>query len=119
GSVRRMNQIIGDLDFDVVVTSGNSQQFVHSVVSMPDVADVISSGSTRTSVRLRMGLNADLRVIGEESFGAALQYFTGSKDHTLALREIARRKGWKLSEYGLFERARKKAGRYEEEVYET
>jgi DNA polymerase (family X) len=87
-------------------------------VSMPEVVDIIGEGETKSSVRLKTGMEADIRVLPEESFGAGLQYFTGSKDHNVALRRIAQKKGWKLSEYGLFQGSRKIAGRTEEEVYE-
>jgi DNA polymerase (family 10) len=87
-------------------------------VTMPEVIDVISKGNTKSTVRLKNGMDADIRVLQEVNFGAALQYFTGGKDHNVALRRIAQEKGWKLSEYGLFEGDQQIAGRTEEEVYQ-
>jgi DNA polymerase (family 10) len=85
---------------------------------MPEVIDVISKGDTKSSVKLKTGMDVDVRVLSEENFGAALQYFTGGKDHNVALRRIAQEKGMKLSEYGLFKGDKQIAGRTEEEVYE-
>jgi DNA polymerase (family 10) len=86
---------------------------------MPEVAVVHARGESKTLVRLAGGLDADLRVVPAESFGAALAYCTGSKAHNLALRGIARRRGLKLNEYGLFRGERRLAGRTEEEVYQA
>ncbi len=116
GSVRRMKETIGDADF--LVASDNPRNVMDPFVSMPEVIDVIGKGETKSSVRLKTGMDADVRVLPEECFGAALQYFTGSKDHNIALRRIAHERGWKLSEYGLFQGDRRIAGRTEEEVYE-
>jgi DNA polymerase (family 10) len=116
GSVRRMKETIGDADF--LVISDNPKKVMDFFVSIPEVVDVISKGETRTSVRLKTGMEADIRVLQEKSFGAALQYFTGNKDHNIALRRIAQGKGWKLNEYGLFQGDRQIAGKTEEEVYD-
>jgi DNA polymerase (family X) len=116
GSVRRMKETIGDVDF--LVTSEKPAEVMDYFVSMPEVVDVIGKGETKSSVRLNTGMEADLRVLPDDSFGAGLQYFTGSKDHNVAVRRIAQSKGWKLSEYGLFRGSKKIAGRTEEEVYE-
>ena len=90
--------------------------------NMPDVVQVLAHGETKSSVKLKTGMNADLRVVPAESYGAALNYFTGSKDHNVALRELAIKHGWKLNEYGLFRQSAKResqiAGRTEEEIYE-
>jgi DNA polymerase (family 10) len=115
GSVRRMKETIGDVDF--LVVSDDADAVMDFFVSMPDVTDVMGKGETKSSVRLKNGMNADIRVLREESFGAALQYFTGSKDHNVALRRIAQEKGWKLSEYGLFREDEQIAGRTEEDLY--
>jgi DNA polymerase (family 10) len=85
---------------------------------MPEVIQVIEKGKTKSAVKLKTGINADIRTLPEQSFGAALQYFTGNKDHNIALRRIAQEKGWKLSEYGLFQKEEQIAGRTEEGVYE-
>jgi len=85
---------------------------------MPNAEKVIVRGETKSSVRLDIGIDADLRVVPEKSFGAAMQYFTGSKDHNVVLRKIAIKKGWKLNEYGIFDqRGKQIAGRTEEEIY--
>ncbi len=117
GSVRRMKETIGDADF--LVISNNPKKVMGFFVSMPEVIDVIGKGETKSSVKLKTGMDADIRVLPEESFGAALQYFTGSKDHNVALRRIAQEKGLKLSEYGLFNGYKLVAGKTEEEIYEA
>jgi DNA polymerase (family 10) len=116
GSIRRMQETVGDLD--ILVISNKPYKVMDFFVKMPEVQDVIEKGSTRTSVRLKIGMDADLRVLPPESFGAALQYFTGDKYHNIALREIAIKKGYKLNEYGLFKGKKLIAGGTEEEVYE-
>ena len=115
GSLRRMKETIGDLDF--LVISDNPEKVMDFFVSLPGVVKVWGKGATKSSVRLKDGLDMDLRVIPRESYGAALQYFTGSKDHNIALRKIAIDHGYKLSEYGLFEGSRMIAALSEEEVY--
>ena len=116
GSVRRMRETIGDVDF--LVVSDKPDEVADFFVSMPEVIQVLEKGKTKSAVKLKTGLNADVRILPEESFGAALQYFTGNKDHNIVLRRIAQDKGWKLSEYGIFSEEKQIAGRTEEEVYE-
>ncbi len=116
GSSRRMKETIGDAD--ILVVSDKPQKVMDYFVKMPDVVDVIGKGETKSSVKLEIGLNVDVRVIPPESFGAALQYFTGNIDHNVVLRSIAKEKGWKLNEYGIFKGNKQIAGRTEEEVYE-
>jgi DNA polymerase (family 10) len=115
GSIRRMKETVGDADF--LVISDNSKKVMDFFVSMPEVEDILVKGETKTSVRLKIGMDADIRVLQEQSFGAALQYFTGNKDHNIALRRRAQDMGWKLSEYGLFQSDRQIAGKTEEDVY--
>jgi DNA polymerase (family 10) len=115
GSLRRRRETIGDMDF--LVVAADPKPAIAAFTALPDVIEVHASGSTKSSVRLAIGMDADLRVVAAESFGAALQYFTGSKDHGLACRKIAIEKGLKLNEYGVFRGGRKIAGRTEEEVY--
>ncbi|MFZ5448041.1 MAG: DNA polymerase/3'-5' exonuclease PolX [Thermodesulfobacteriota bacterium] len=115
GSVRRMKETIGDVDF--LVTSTNPAKVMDFFVTLPGVVKVWGHGATKSSVRLKEGFDMDLRVIPPESYGAALQYFTGSKDHNIALRKIAIDKGYKLSEYGLFQGEQLVAAETEEEVY--
>ena len=100
GSVRRKKETIGDID--ILVISKNSKPIMDFFTNMPEVEKVFAYGTTKSSVKLKNGLDADLRVVPPESYGAALNYFTGSKEHNIALREIAIKKGYKLNEYGLF-----------------
>ncbi|MBU5537510.1 MAG: DNA polymerase/3'-5' exonuclease PolX [Candidatus Aenigmatarchaeota archaeon] len=117
GSTRRMKETIGDADF--LVVSDKPEKVMDFFVHMPEVSHVYGKGSTKTMVKLKNGLDADVRVIPEKSYGAALQYFTGSKDHNITLRRIAIEKSWKLSEYGVFDKNGKYLfGKTEEEVYE-
>ncbi len=119
GSVRRRRETIGDID--ILVTTDAPQEAVDAFLQHPDVEEVVAKGPTKTSVRLKVGLSCDLRVVEDDAFGAALQYFTGSKEHNVVLRERAKRKGLKISEYGLFrvveEIEEKVAGRDEDEIY--
>ena len=115
GSIRRMQETIGDLDF--MVTSSNSIKVMEFFVNMPEVIHVYSKGNTKTMVRLRNGMDADLRVVPDKSFGAALQYFTGDKRHNITLRVLAEKKKYKLNEYGLWRGKKLIAGRTEEEIY--
>src|SRR3990170_169756 len=116
GSVRRMKETIGDVDF--LVLSDDPRKVTDYFVSLPEVVQILEKGKTKSAVKLNTGMNADIRILPEESFGAALQYFTGNKPHNIVLRRIAQDKGWKLNEYGLFKRNKQIAGRTEEEVYE-
>ncbi len=117
GSLRRKKETIGDID--ILITSKNPAKVMDFFTKMNDVEDVLAKGHTKSMVRLKEGLQADVRVIAEKSYGAALLYFTGSKQHNIALRKIAIKKGMKLSEYGLFSRKTKKilAGKTEQECY--
>ncbi len=116
GSVRRRKETIGDID--ILVISKNSKPIMDFFTSMPETESVLVYGKTKSSVRLKNGLDADIRVVPKESYGAALNYFTGSKDHGIALRELAIKKGWKLNEYGLFEGDKQIAGKTENDLYE-
>ena len=121
GSYRRGRETVGDLDLLVEAKSGDAA--MNRLVEYPSVVDVLARGDTKMSVRLWNGLQVDLRVVPQESFGAALQYFTGSKDHNVVLRGMAIKRGLKISEWGVFraqpENGDEKyvAGRTEEEVY--
>ena len=115
GSVRRRKETIGDID--ILATSKRPEKVMERFLNLPQVAHVYAKGKTKTMVKLKNGLDADLRVVGEESYGAALNYFTGSKDHNVALREMAVKRGWKLNEYGLFKGKKMIAGRTEEDLY--
>jgi DNA polymerase (family 10) len=115
GSVRRMKETIGDVDF--LVISSSPEKVMDYFTKMPIVAAVYGKGPTKSTVRLENGLNADIRVVSARSFGAALQYFTGNKDHNVSMRRIAKNKGWKLSEYGIFKGKDQIAGQTEQGVY--
>jgi DNA polymerase (family 10) len=115
GSYRRRHDTVGDLD--LLVTAKNGAAVGKRLVEYENVAQVVAHGSTRTTVILRSGLQIDVRAVPEESYGAALLYFTGSKAHNIALRGLANQRGWKLNEYGLFSGKRRIAGTTEEDVY--
>jgi DNA polymerase (family 10) len=115
GSLRRRGETVGDLD--MLVTAKDGAAVGDRLAAYDSVAEVLAHGPTRTTVVLRSGMQVDVRVVPEESYGAALLYFTGSKAHNIALRGIAIAHGWKLNEYGLFSGRRRIAGRTEEEVY--
>jgi len=112
GSIRRMKETVGDGDLLVCADKKINNVFVN----MPEVIHVYSSGSTKSSVRLRNNMDFDLRVVPEKSFGAALQYFTGSKSHNIKLRKIAMKKGLKLNEYGLF-KGKESIAKTEQDIY--
>ena len=99
GSARRGKETVGDLD--LLVASGEPEPTMEWFRSMPEVQEVVASGPTKTSVIWRDGIQVDLRVVPLESFGAAMQYFTGSKEHNVRLREMASAQGRKINEYGL------------------
>ena len=115
GSVRRMQETVGDLD--ILAISNKPSKVMDFFVSMPEVMAVHAKGKTKSSVRLKIGIDADLRVLLPESFGAALQYFTGDKYHNVQLREIAIKQGYKLNEYGLYRGEKLVAGKDEEDIY--
>ncbi|MCX7589320.1 MAG: DNA polymerase/3'-5' exonuclease PolX [Patescibacteria group bacterium] len=123
GSIRRRKETIGDIDILVSLKNENNQKDIKKVMSffttMPEVEYVYAKGDTKSSIRLSIGIDVDLRIIPQKSYGAALNYFTGSKDHNIALRQIALKKGYKLNEYGLFDKnGRQVAGNTEKELYE-
>jgi DNA polymerase (family 10) len=115
GSYRRRRDTVGDLD--LLATARKGADVAGKFLRYENVAKVLAHGSARAAVVLRSGLQVDLRIVPEESFGAALLYFTGSKAHNIALRSLALTHGWKLNEYGLFAGTRRIAGTTEEEVY--
>lgn len=115
GSYRRARETIGDLD--VLVEAADSAAVMEAFTAYDEVQQVLAKGETKSSVRLRAGLQVDLRVVPGESFGAALQYFTGSKEHNIAVRKIAQGQGLKVNEYGVSRGETVIAGRTEREVY--
>jgi DNA polymerase (family 10) len=119
GSYRRRKETVGDLD--ILVTCKKDSPVMDRFTGFEDVAEVIAKGKTKSAVRLRSGLQVDLRVVPEVSYGAALHYFTGSKEHNIAIRKIAVKKDLKINEYGVFQGhdgdGERIAGASEEEVY--
>ncbi|RLI54794.1 MAG: DNA polymerase/3'-5' exonuclease PolX [Candidatus Thorarchaeota archaeon] len=117
GSARRRRETVGDLD--ILVNASDTETIMGTFVGLESVAEVLARGTTKSSVRLTSNLQIDLRVIPAESFGAGLQYFTGSVDHNVKLRSIAQKMGLKLNEYGLFRGEEKVEGREERAIYES
>ncbi len=117
GSIRRWKETVKDID--VLATSENPNAAMNAFARLPHVKDVVMRGPTKSSVITHAGLQVDLRVVAEDSFGAALAYFTGGKAHNIRLREIAVKSGLKINEYGIFrEKDEKKlGGRREEDIY--
>lgn len=115
GSIRRKKETIGDVD--ILVVSSKPKEMMDVFTGLDRVDKVVAKGDTKSTVRLYGGIQVDLRIVEKESFGSALQYFTGSKDHNVSLRKIAQKKNLKLNEYGLFENDKKIAGETEEEIY--
>lgn len=122
GSVRRGKETVGDID--ILATSGKPEEIMAHFCTLPQVESVTAHGRTKSTVFLRAGLDADLRIVEESAFGAALLYFTGSKDHNIRIRRLGIAKKRTLSEYGLFagtpkNKGKRIAARTEEEVYEA
>ena len=118
GSFRRMKETVGDIDY--LVLSDAPAIVMDYFASMPEVDEVIGKGPSKTFVKLNNGIDADLLVVSKESFGSALQYFTGSKEHSIVLRKIAISKGLRLNEWGVYDKKNKMvAGSTEEGVYHT
>ncbi|MBI2642212.1 MAG: DNA polymerase/3'-5' exonuclease PolX, partial [Candidatus Wildermuthbacteria bacterium] len=117
GSIRRMKETIGDVD--ILVTTKKPKEVMEYFVSHMKYSKLWGKGPTKVSLRTLQGFDIDVRVLDEEVFGAGLQYFTGSKEHNVKLRTHAIKKGYKLSEYGLFKGKKRIACRTEEEVYKA
>ena len=115
GSARRYKETVGDLDF--LVASREGERVVEGFVRLPKVQEVYAKGENRATVFLKDGLQVDLKIVLPESFGAGLQYLTGSKEHSIRLRALAQEKGLKLNEYGVWRGEERIAGLTEEEVY--
>jgi DNA polymerase (family 10) len=115
GSTRRRRETIGDLDF--LVDALEPETVMDEFVNSEGVATIIAHGPTKSSIRLDTGLQVDLRVLPSDSFGAGLQYFTGSVDHNVRLRSIAQKMGLRLNEYGLYKGKKRVAGEDEEGIY--
>lgn len=115
GSTRRMKETIGDIDY--LVAANDPEPVMDFFTSMPEVQEVLGRGPAKAFVKLAAGIDADLLVVPEESWGSALQYFTGSKEHSVELRKIAIAKGLRLNEWGVYRGDKKVVGKTEEEVY--
>jgi DNA polymerase (family 10) len=117
GSLRRMKENIGDID--ILAAAADHVKILYVFTHLPEVREVLASGETKASVIVEGGTQIDLRVVEEDSYGAALQYFTGSKGHNIRLRGIAKAKGIKINEYGVFKGEKKIGGKEEKEVYRS
>jgi DNA polymerase (family 10) len=115
GSLRRGRETVGDLD--LLVTGRDPAAIAEHFAKFPGVAQILAKGEDKVSVKLANDMQVDVRLLGRESYGAALMYFTGSKEHNIALRDRAKRQGLKLSEYGLFKGEKVVASRTEEDIY--
>lgn len=116
GSFRRMKETVGDID--VLVESRENKKVMEEFTSLPEIKQVLESGETKTSVVIEgLNIQMDLRVIPPPSYGAALLYFTGSKEHNVHIRKIAQKKGLKVNEYGVFRSNRRIAGKSEKEIF--
>lgn len=115
GSFRRKQETVGDID--ILVTCRGCSSVVDRFVNYEDVDEVIAKGEGRSTVILKSGIQVDLKVVPEKSYGAAMQYFTGSKEHNINIRKLAKQKNWKVNEYGLFDGDKYIAGKTEEEIY--
>ncbi len=117
GSYRRCQETVGDID--ILVTAGDANQVMNHLVAYDEIDEVAAKGSTRATVILKSGLQVDVRVVNAICFGAALLYFTGAKAHNIEIRRLARERKLKISEYGVFDGAKRIAGDTEESVYRT
>ena len=118
GSYRRGKETVGDLDI-LVTAKGKSAGVMDAFVAYDEVVQVVSQGSTRATVILRSGLQVDLRVVAQQSYGAALHYFTGSKAHNIQVRRLGQKRGLKINEYGVFKGDKRIAGRTEASVFKS
>ncbi len=117
GSFRRKRETVGDVD--ILIISKKPEKVMDFFVSFPEVVKIWGKGKTKASIRMKQGFDIDLRVVPKKSYGSALQYFTGSKDHNIILRRVAIDKGLKLNEYGLFRGPKMIASSTEEEIYKA
>ncbi len=116
GSFRRRQETIGDVD--ILVSSPKGKQIIDRFIKYEEVSEILSQGETKSSVKLRTGMQIDLRAVEKGSFGAALIYFTGSKSHNIELRNLAIKQGYKVSEYGIYKNGQRAGGETEKEVYQ-
>ena len=116
GSLRRGKETVGDLD--ILVVSHHPSKVMEAFTNLSMVKDVLAKGETKSSAILKNGMQADLRVVPEKSFGAAAHYFTGCRAHNIHIRQLAQKKGWKVSEYGIFKGKKQIGGETEEDLFE-
>ena len=121
GSLRRAQDTIGDIDILITVKTSNKNHGIvmEHFLKYPEVLDVIENGDTKSSIALRSGIDVDLRVVDDKSFGAAMHYFTGSKAHNIRIRDLAKKKGLKISEYGIFKGEKFIGGREEKDIFKA
>lgn len=121
GSLRRRKETIGDIDILITVKDPKKshEKIMDHFVSYDDSIEIISKGDTKSTIMLSSGIHIDLRVVADESFGAAMAYFAGDKQHNIKMREIAKRKGLKINEYGVFKGKKMIAGRAEEDIFKS
>ncbi len=117
GSLRRKKPDVGDID--IIATSSKPKEVMEAFMHFPEVETVLGKGLTRTSVRLTLGIDCDIRVVSNDVYGAALQYFTGDKRHNIIMRTYAEKKGYKLNEYGLFKKGKLVACKTEKAIYDA
>lgn len=115
GSYRRRKETVGDLD--ILITAKANSDVINQIIKYKDIQDVISKGKTRSTFILKSGMQVDIRVVPQVSYGAALHYFTGSKSHNIAIRKLAIKKGLKINEYGVFKKNKRISGKTENEIY--
>ncbi len=121
GSLRRKKETIGDIDIVLTAEEKKWKKIISAITQLPQVEKVIAAGRTKASLVLKQEqVQADIRIVHEDEYGAALFYFTGSKEHNIRLRTRARQQGWKLNEYGVFDSktGKRLAGKTEEEIYQ-
>ncbi len=117
GSLRRMKETVRDID--ILVSSKDPKKVMDRFINLPDVKDILAKGPTKSSIVTNHGVQVDVRVVKEASYGASLMYFTGSKAHNIRLRKLAMKKGLKLNEYGLFKKNKLIKGKTEKEIYKS
>lgn len=121
GSIRRKKETIGDIDIVIVADKKNNKHIMNEFTGLPEIKEIISSGIRKASVILKDGnIKTDIQLVGGDEYGSSILYFTGSKEHNIVLRSMARKKGWRLNEYGLFDSKTKTklAGETEKGIYE-
>lgn len=119
GSLRRKKETVGDIDIVITAEHRVWKKIIQTITRIPQVEKVLAAGQTKASLILKNNVQVDVRIVHEHEFGAALFYFTGSKEHNIQLRTMAKQRGWKVNEYGVFDEktGKRLAGRTEEEIY--